>query len=96
MFKQAYFFLLFSDSILIFPNPHCSAKLCDFTCSIEVNDLPDYDAKKLDEFNRFGLVSFLFIEAYIFRTVLLTLPILLDLLSKTFEATIVVFISYYF
>lgn len=48
-----------ADSVLIFSNPHCSAKICDFTSSIEVDDSPEYDAKKLEEFNRFGLIIYL-------------------------------------
>ncbi len=48
---------MWSESILIFTNhPQCTAKLGDFTCSIEMNVSKDYNSDILKEFNRFGLV----------------------------------------
>lgn len=49
-----------ADSILIFTNhPQCTAKLGDFTYSIEMNDSKDFNSEILDEFNRFGLIIYL-------------------------------------
>lgn len=49
-----------ADSIIIYMNhPYCTAKLADFTCSIEDDGSQNLEEKTLDEFNSFGLIVFM-------------------------------------